>query len=143
VLVHVGLEVLFVIALVTLPVYVTGAAAYAHLRSGADFSDNRARMHQDAALTGFAVTEFAGFVAWGCVVQSRRTGPRGTRARRCGNGARFIALAIMGARQRSEGRFTIPRSERLRLQPPGRALTDRSSTCSDQFVWRRRISATW
>ena len=35
-----GLEVLFVIALVTVPVYVTGVAAYQKMRSGPEFSDS-------------------------------------------------------------------------------------------------------
>jgi len=95
-LVHVGLEVLFVIAIVTMPVYVTGAAAYAHLRNGADFSDIAARIHQDAALTGFAVTEFAGFVAWVALWQSRRIGHAGRGLVAAATVLSLIALAIMG-----------------------------------------------
>src|SRR5207247_7319187 len=74
---HAGLEVLFVIAVLTLPVYMSGVAAHQKLRNRPDVSanaDNAIRVHQDAALTGFAVTEFAGFVAWIALWQSRRRG---------------------------------------------------------------------
>jgi uncharacterized membrane protein len=74
---HAGLEVLFVIAVLTLPVYMSGVAAHQKLRSRPDLSanaDNAIRVHQDAALAGFAVTELAGFVAWIALWQSRRRG---------------------------------------------------------------------
>jgi hypothetical protein len=69
-----GLEVLFVIAIVTLPVYLSGVAAHLELRDQPELSDIAMRVHQDAALAGFAVTEFAGFVAWIALWQSRRRG---------------------------------------------------------------------
>jgi hypothetical protein len=71
---HVGLEVLFVIALVTLPAYMSGNAAHREMRDRPGLSDNAIRVHQDAALAGFAVTEFAGFIAWIALWQSRRRG---------------------------------------------------------------------
>ena len=69
-----GLEVLFVIAVLTLPVYMSGVAAHQKLRNRPDVSDNAMRVHQDAALAGFTVTEFAGFVAWIALWQARRRG---------------------------------------------------------------------
>jgi len=69
-----GLEVLFAIAVLTLPVYMSGVAAYQKLRNQPGLSDNAMRVHQDAALDGFTVTEFAGFVAWIALWQSRRRG---------------------------------------------------------------------
>jgi hypothetical protein len=71
---HVGLEVLFVIALLTLPVYVSGVAAHQELRPFKEVSDDAIRVHQDAALIGFIVMEFAGFVAWVALWQWRRHG---------------------------------------------------------------------
>jgi hypothetical protein len=68
----VGLEVLFVIAVLTLPVYMSGVAAHQKLRDQPGLSDNAMRVHQDAALAGFTVTEFAGFIAWIALWQSRR-----------------------------------------------------------------------
>jgi hypothetical protein len=69
-----GLEVLFAIALLTLPVYMSGVAAHQKLKNQPGISDDAMRVHQDAALDGFAVTEFAGFVAWIALWQSRRLG---------------------------------------------------------------------
>jgi hypothetical protein len=71
---HAGLEVLFVIALLTLPAYMSGGAAYQKLRDQPGISDTAIRIHQDAALAGFTVLEFAGFVAWIALWQSRRHG---------------------------------------------------------------------
>jgi uncharacterized membrane protein len=69
-----GLEVLFVIAVLTLPVYTSGGAAQRQLRGQPEISDTAMTVHENAALTGFAVTEFAGFVAWIALWQFRRRG---------------------------------------------------------------------
>jgi hypothetical protein len=69
-----GLEVIFVIALLTMPVYMTGVAAQHKIRKMPGVSDTAMSVHQDAALTGFTVAEFAGFVAWIGLWQSRRRG---------------------------------------------------------------------
>jgi hypothetical protein len=75
---HVGLEVLFVIAVLTLPVYVSGVAAHGELADRPEFSessDDAIKVHHDAALIGFTVMELAGFVGWVALWQSRRRGP--------------------------------------------------------------------
>jgi uncharacterized membrane protein len=69
-----GLEVLFVIAVLTLPVYMSGVGAHQKLRNQPGLSDDAMRVHHDAALAGFTVTEFAGFVAWIALWQTRRRG---------------------------------------------------------------------
>jgi hypothetical protein len=71
---HAGLEVLFAIAVVTVPVYMTGVAAHRELRGVAGLSDSTIRAHQDAALWALAVMEFAGFAAWLALWQIRRRG---------------------------------------------------------------------
>jgi uncharacterized membrane protein len=71
---HAGLEVLFVIAVLTLPAYMTGAAAQREMRERPELSEIAIGVHQDAALAGFVVTEFAGFVAWIALWQTRRRG---------------------------------------------------------------------
>jgi hypothetical protein len=71
---QIGLEVLFIIALVTLPVFVTGAAARPALKNGPAFSDTALRSHLDAAIAGFTVIELAGFAAWFALFQSSRRG---------------------------------------------------------------------
>jgi uncharacterized membrane protein len=90
-----GLEVLFAIAVLTLPVYISGVAANQKLRNQPGISDNALRVHQDAALGGFTVTEFAGFVAWVALWQSRR---RSRAARALAPAATLlliVALALM------------------------------------------------
>ena len=73
---HVGLELLFVIAVLTLPVYVSGVAAHQELRQMKEvaLSDDAIRVHQDAAIIGFTLIEFAGFVGWVALWQWRRHG---------------------------------------------------------------------
>ena len=88
---HAGLEVLFVIAVVTLPVYLTGVAAHRELRDQPGLSDDAMKVHQDAALAGFTVTELAGFVAWVALWQIRR---RGQAAR--GVVAAVMLLSVVG-----------------------------------------------
>ena len=71
---HAGLEGLFVIAVLTLPVFVSGVAAQQEMRGRNDISVDAVRIHLDAALIGFTVMEFAGFVAWVALWQWRRRG---------------------------------------------------------------------
>jgi hypothetical protein len=92
VLKHAGLEVLFVIAIVTLPVYASGVAARQDLRDRPQLSDNAMRVHQDAALAAFAVTEFAGFVAWIALWQSRQ---RGRAARGLVSAATLLSMVAL------------------------------------------------
>jgi len=70
-----GLEVIFLIAVLTLPAYMTGAAAFHKLMKVPGVSGEAMRVHQDAALGAFTVMEFAGFVAWLALWQSRRRSP--------------------------------------------------------------------
>jgi hypothetical protein len=93
---HAGLELLFVIAVLTLPVYVSGVAALYELRERPDISVDAVRIHQDAALAGFVVVELAGFIAWTALWQWRR---RGRPARGLVVSATvllIVALAVMG-----------------------------------------------
>jgi uncharacterized membrane protein len=73
-LTHAGLEVLYVVALLTLPAYITGVGASRQLRDVPGVSDLAMRMHQDAALWGFTVIELAGFLGWIALWQMRRRG---------------------------------------------------------------------
>src|SRR5262245_24264237 len=73
-LMNAGLEVLFIIAVLTLPVFVSGVAALQEMRGRTDISVDAVRIHEDSALIAFTVMEFAGFVAWIALWQSRRRG---------------------------------------------------------------------
>jgi hypothetical protein len=93
---HAGLEVLFLIALVTLPVYVSGVAGFFELRKAPGVSVAAMRAHQDAALIGFAAIEFAGFVAWVALWQWRRHGRAGRGLVSAATVLLILSLAIMG-----------------------------------------------
>ncbi len=93
---HVGLEALFVIALLTLPVYVSGVAAHQELRTIKEISEDAIKVHQDAALLGFVVLEFAGFVAWTALWQWRRHGRAARGIVPAATVLLVLALAVMG-----------------------------------------------
>lgn len=71
---HAALEVVFLIAVLTVPVYVTGLAAQQELRQDPEVVIDAVRTHHDAALIGFSVLELAGFAAWIALWQWRRRG---------------------------------------------------------------------
>jgi hypothetical protein len=74
---HVGLEVLFIVALLTLPVYVSGVAGYYEIRARPEVSVDAVKLHQDVALFGFGWMMIAGFVAWTALWTWRRHGRPG------------------------------------------------------------------
>ena len=69
---HVSFELLFVIALVTLPAYLSGVAAQQAIQNLPDVSEARIVTHHDAALQGFLLMQLTGFVAWLGLWQFRR-----------------------------------------------------------------------
>jgi len=105
---HAGLEVLFVIAVLTLPVYVSGVAAHREMRDLPEISVDAVGMHQDAALVGFAVMEFAGFVAWIALWQSRRRGSRSPALVAAVMVLLVVALALMGRAANLGGEIRHP-----------------------------------
>jgi hypothetical protein len=93
---HAGLEGLFVIAVLTLPVFVSGVAAQQEMRGRNDISLNAVRIHLDAALIGFTVMEFAGFVAWVALWQWRRRGSAARGIVPAATALLVVAIAAMG-----------------------------------------------
>src|SRR4051812_8335650 len=75
----VGLEILFLIALLAMPAFMTGLAAFQKLRDTPGISDAAVRLHEDVAIYGFVWLEFAGFIGWLALWQARRRGygPKG------------------------------------------------------------------
>ncbi|MGH9253219.1 MAG: hypothetical protein ACRD3C_01475 [Vicinamibacterales bacterium] len=71
-LLRASLEVLFVIALLTLPVYLTGVAAEERIQDLDGVSTMAIDTHETAALFGFIWMQITGLVAWLAVWQSRR-----------------------------------------------------------------------
>jgi hypothetical protein len=70
----VSLEVIFLIALVTMPVYVSGQAAAETLRGQTGVSMEAIVAHNDAALASFIMMEITGFFAWLVLWRMRRIG---------------------------------------------------------------------
>jgi hypothetical protein len=136
---QIGLEALFIIALVTLPVFVTGAAARPALKNGPAFSDTAVRSHLDAAIAGFTVIELAGFAAWVALFQSSRRG----RAARSVVGAAtlllVVALLLMGRAATLGGEIRHPE---MLMSGATTATID-----PDQFVASRitdyMVNSTW
>jgi uncharacterized membrane protein len=70
----VGLEAMFLIALASLPAYVTGNAAAETLASTPEIAADAIAAHNDAALLGLTMIETAGLLAWVALWRLRRTG---------------------------------------------------------------------
>jgi uncharacterized membrane protein len=68
----VSLEVFFIIALATLPVFLSGVAAQAALKNMPGVSADAIATHEDAALVAFLLMELTGAVAWLGLWQFRR-----------------------------------------------------------------------
>jgi hypothetical protein len=138
---HVGLEVLFVIALLTLPVYVSGVAAQLELRDRPDVSLDGMRTHHDAALLGFAVMEFAGFVAWVALWQSRRRGRPAPGLVAVVTVMLVLALAVMGRAANLGGEIRHPEIRAAGAVAsegdPGRFMTSAISdvAVNSRWVW--------
>src|SRR3990167_9082717 len=71
-LLRASLEVLFVVALATLPVYLTGAAAGTAIEALDGVSVDAIRTHETAALLAFVWMQITGFIAWVALWQGRR-----------------------------------------------------------------------
>ena len=69
---HASLEIFFLIALASLPVYLTGLAAQDAILGRPDVSEAAIAAHHDGALLAFVFVEITGFVAWLALWQFRR-----------------------------------------------------------------------
>lgn len=70
----VSFEVIFLIALATMPVYVSGSAAAEALKGQSGVSPEAIAAHNDAALGSFIMMEITGFFAWLALWRMRRIG---------------------------------------------------------------------
>ena len=69
-----ALEILFVVAVMTLPAYVTGAGALVLLQEAPGVSEVALAAHRDAAFVAFLLMQVTGAVAWYALWHARRTG---------------------------------------------------------------------
>lgn len=67
-----SLEVFFLVALMTLPAYLTGVAAAAAIEGRADVSEAAMDAHHDGALAAFLLMQITGLLAWLALWQRRR-----------------------------------------------------------------------
>jgi uncharacterized membrane protein len=133
-LTHAGLEALYMVALLTLPAYMSGAGAYRELRDTPGVSDIAMRMHQDAALLGFAVTQCAGLVAWIALWQMRR---RDRAARGIVVAATLlsvVAIAIMAGAANLGGEIRHPEIRSGPAQAEVEAAPLDSEAAAERFV---------
>ena len=105
---HVGLEVLFIVALLTLPVYVSGTAGYYEIRSRPGVSLDTMKLHQDVALFGFIWMMIAGFVAWTALWTWRRHGQPGRGLVPAATLLLIMALIVMGRAANLGGEIRHP-----------------------------------
>ena len=69
---HASLEVLFLVALMTLPAYLTGVAAQASIEGREGVTPAIVDLHHDAALAAFLLMQITGGAAWLALWQFRR-----------------------------------------------------------------------
>lgn len=108
---HIGLELLFVIALLTFPLYFSGAGAHRELRAlgeTAGVVNATIRAHQDAAIWGSLVTALAGFVGWIALWQTRRHGRAARGVVPAAMVLLLLALVIMGRAANLGGQIRHP-----------------------------------
>src|SRR5215510_187787 len=92
---YVGLELLFAIAVLTMPAFMSGVGALSKIREDSSISLPAARLHQDVALYGFIWMEFAGFVAWFALWQARRRGRAAKTLVVVATGLSVVAFIVM------------------------------------------------
>jgi hypothetical protein len=141
---QIGLEVLFIIAVVALPVFVTGAAARPALKNGPAFSETAVRAHLDAAIYGFTVIELAGFAAWLALFQSSRRGRAGRNVVTAATALLAVGLVIMGRAATLGGEIRHPEI----VIAPSSTLGAATPTVDPQLFLASRISeyltsSTW
>jgi hypothetical protein len=123
-----------VVALLTLPAYISGVGAYRELRDTPGVSDIAMRMHQDAALLGFAVTECAGLAAWIALWQLRRHGRAARGIVAAATLLSVVAIATMAGAANLGGEIRHPeiRSGPAQTEVEGAALD--AEAAAERFV---------
>lgn len=95
-LLKVGFECLFVVALMTLPAYVSGAAARDALEPGGTLPAAIVAAHQNAAVVAFLWMQLTGLVAWFALWQARVVGRMPRRTVGVTLALLIVTLAAMG-----------------------------------------------
>ena len=132
-LTHAGLEALYVVALLTLPAYISGAGAYRELRNAPGVSDIAVRLHQDVALWGFIWIELAGFFAWLALWQTRRHGRAARGLVAASTLLLLVSIVIMGRAGNLGGEIRHPEIRAVaQTEADGKALD--AEAAAERFV---------
>jgi hypothetical protein len=137
---HVGLEVLFIVALLTLPVYVSGAAGYFEIRERPGVSVDTMKLHQDVALFGFIWMMMAGFVAWTALWTWRRHGRPGRGLVPAATLLLLMSLVVMGRAANLGGEIRHPEILAGGVAPAPAGDPDRFFTSA---VTKVAVYSTW
>ena len=137
---HVALEVFFGVALLSLPVYVTGVAAAAILEQRPEVSAAAINAHHDAALVAFIIMEIAGMIAWFGLWQMRRLGRLGRATFATMILLSVLSLAAMANAANIGGEIRHPeiKVDESVIAPPGTIITAaavQSFVNSKPWVW--------
>ncbi len=116
---HASYELFFVIALLTLPAYLSGVAAQQAIQGGADVSDARIVTHHDAALRGFLLMQFTGLAAWLGLWQFRRRSRPEVWTSAAVLVLAVMTVALMGLAANLGGEIRHPE---IRLQPDAEVI---------------------
>jgi uncharacterized membrane protein len=130
-------EVFFVIALATLPAYLTGVAAQGALEGRPDVSEAAINAHHDRALVAFIFAEITGAVAWLGLWQFRRRGRLAdwTSPAVLVLVSLTIALMTNAATVGGEIRHAEIRLDAKAIAPPGWLTASSVQTFVDTNVW--------
>ena len=119
---HVSFELLFVVALITLPAYLSGVAAQQAIQERPDISETRMVMHHDAALWGFLMMQFTGLAAWIGLWQFRRRSQPKTAITAAVLALSTITVAAMGVAANIGGEIRHPEIRLVEDDPAAEAV---------------------
>jgi hypothetical protein len=118
---------------------VSGVAAHRELNDVPEMSEEAVMIHQDAALLGFGVMEFAGFVAWVALWQVRRRGRATPGLVTAATALLVVALVVMGRAANLGGEIRHPeiRADVSPAEPgdPERFMTSAIGTVAVYSTW--------
>jgi len=115
-------------------------AAYYEMRDRPDISVDTVKIHQDAALIGFTVMEFAGFVGWVALWQSRRRGRAARRVVPAATVLLVVALAIMARAANLGGDIRHPEIRAAGAAAPAEGDPERFITSA---ITEIAVYSTW
>src|SRR5687767_3130629 len=137
-LIKMGLECVFVVALATLPAYVSGAAARETLRPTRELPEAIVAAHHNAALVAFLWMQLTGVVAWVALWQQRQLDRTPRRTVGAVMLLLLVTLAVMGNAANLGGGVRHPE-----VLPPGAATAPVASWLDAAALGNYFIEHLW